>query len=125
MVSHLASIAPIKPWGSPPGFRTLPFRLRIVNLRRQARIRIAAAVELTSTPLPIISMEPWGRSSITPQCLEGLVHHGLLRPLTATEECRLPGDEDEPLPPKGYVVSFAHFHEPGFTIPAHQFLRGC
>ena len=69
-------------------------------------------------------MEPWCRSSITPQRLEGLVRCGLLRPLTAAKEWRLPGDEDEPLPPKGYVMSFAHFHERGFAIPAHPFLRG-
>ena len=69
-------------------------------------------------------MEPWCRSNIAPQCLEGLIRRGLLCPLTATEEWQLPGDEDEPLPPEGYVVSFAHFHEWGFTIPAHKFLRG-
>ena len=69
-------------------------------------------------------MESWGRSSITPQRLEGLVHCGLLRPLTAVEEWWLPGNEDEPSPPEGYVVSFAHFHERGFAIPTHKFLRG-
>ena len=69
-------------------------------------------------------MEPWGRSSITPQRLEGLICRGLLRPLTAIEEWWLPDDEDEPLPPEGYVVSFTHFHEWGFDIPAHKFLRG-
>ena len=69
-------------------------------------------------------MEPWGRSSITPQRLEGLVRRGLLRPLTATEEWQLPGEEDEPQPPEGYVVSFAHFHERGFAMPAHQFFQG-
>ena len=69
-------------------------------------------------------MELWCRSNMSPQCLEGLVHHGLLRSLTAAEEWRLPGDEDEPLSPKGYVVSFAHFHEQGFAVPTHKFLRG-
>ena len=69
-------------------------------------------------------MEPWCRSNISPQFLEGLVYHGLLHSLPATEEWWLPGDEDEPLPPEGYVVSFAQFHERGFTIPAHKFLRG-
>ena len=69
-------------------------------------------------------MEPWCRSDITLQRLEGLVHHGLLRPLTVTEEWRLPGDEDEPSPPEGYVMSFAHFHERGFTVPANKFLQG-
>ena len=69
-------------------------------------------------------MEPWCRSNISPQLLEGLVRRGLLRPLTAAEEWWLPDDEDEPLPPEGYVMSFAHFHEWGFTIPTHKFLRG-
>ena len=69
-------------------------------------------------------MELWCRSDITPQHLEGLVRRGLLCPLTAAEEWRLPSNEDEPSPPKGYVVSFAHFHELGFTIPAHKFLCG-
>ena len=69
-------------------------------------------------------MEPWCRSNITPQRLEGLVRHGLLCLLIAVEEWRLPGDEGEPSPPEGYVMSFAHFHEQGFVIPAHKFLWG-
>ena len=69
-------------------------------------------------------MEPWGRSSITPQRLEGLVRRGLLCPLIVVEEWRLHGDEDESSLPEGYVMSFAHFHERGFAIPAHKFLRG-
>ena len=69
-------------------------------------------------------MEPWCGSSITPHRLEGLVRRGLLHPLTATEEWRLPGDEDKPLLPEGYVMSFAHFDERGFTIPTHPFLQG-
>ena len=36
----------------------------------------------------------------------------------------LPGDDGEPVPPEGYVVSFAIFHERGFGVPAHRFLRG-
>ena len=68
-------------------------------------------------------MEPWCRFDITLQCLEGLVRRGLLRPLTTNEEWRLPGNEDVPSPLEGYVVSFAHFHEQGFAIPAHKFLR--
>ena len=69
-------------------------------------------------------MEPWCRSNVTLQRLEGLVHRGLLCVRTAAEEWRLPGNEDAPQPPDGYVVSFAHFHEQGFTTPAHKFLRG-
>ena len=40
------------------------------------------------------------------------------------DEWLLPGEEDMPWPPIGYVVSFAHFHERGFATPAHGFLRG-
>ena len=69
-------------------------------------------------------MEPWCRSDVTLQRLEGLVHHDLLYARTAAKEWRLPGNEDAPSPPKGYVVSFAHFHERGFTTPTHKFLRG-
>ena len=56
-------------------------------------------------------MEPWCHSEITLQRLEGLVCHGLLYAQTATEEWRLPGEEDVPSPPNGYVISFACFHE--------------
>ena len=69
-------------------------------------------------------MELWGRSGITPWCLEGLICRGLLHPLSAIGEWLLPGDESEPTPPEGYVVSFAIFHERGFAVPAHRFLRG-
>ena len=69
-------------------------------------------------------MEPWCRSDITLQHLEGLVRHGLLCARTVAEEWRLPGDEDMPSPLDGYVVSFAHFHERGFATPTHKFLRG-
>ena len=69
-------------------------------------------------------MEPWCRSDITPQRLEGLVRRGLLCTLTTAEEWRLLGNEDEPSLPERYVVSFTHFHERGFAIPAHKFLQG-
>ena len=67
-------------------------------------------------------MDPWYRSDITFQRMEGLVRCGLLYPRTA-DEWLLPGEEDLPSPPDGYVVWFAHFHEHGFTTPAHRFLR--
>ena len=69
-------------------------------------------------------MDPGYKSNISTQRLEGLVCRGLLRPLTAAEEWRLPSEEDELQPLEGYVVSFAHFHERGFAMPAHQFFRG-
>jgi hypothetical protein len=35
-----------------------------------------------------------------------------------------PASEREPNPPHGYVISFAHLHERGFTAPASRFMRG-
>ena len=66
-------------------------------------------------------MEPWCRSDITLQRLEGLIRSGLLCARTTTEEWRLPCDEDAPSPPNGYIVSFAHFHERGFATPPISF----
>ena len=68
-------------------------------------------------------MELWGRSSITPRCLEGLVRRGLLRSLSTVQEWLLPSDKGELVLPEGYVVSFAIFHEWGFAVPTHRFLR--
>ena len=56
--------------------------------------------------------------------MEGLIHHGHLHARTSAEEWLLPGNEDSPLPPDGYVVSFAHFHVRGLVTPTHKFLRG-
>ena len=69
-------------------------------------------------------MDPWCHSDITFQCMEGLVHRGLLHARTSTEEWLLPDNKGLPSPPDGYVVSFAHFHERGLATPAHKFLRG-
>ena len=69
-------------------------------------------------------MDPWCHFDITFQCMEGLVGHSLLHTWTSAEEWLLPGEEDLPSPPDGYVVSFAHFHERGFVAPAHKFLQG-
>ena len=69
-------------------------------------------------------MDPWCRSDITFQRMEGLVHRGLLHAQITVEEWLLLGEEDQPSPPDGYVVSFTHFHERRFTTPAHRFLWG-
>ena len=69
-------------------------------------------------------MDPWCRSDITSQHMEGLVHRGLLCMRTSAEEWLLPGDEDLSSSPDGYVVSFAHFHERGLMTPTYKFLRG-
>ena len=62
-------------------------------------------------------MEPWCRSEITLQRLEGLVRRGLLCAWTATEEWWLPDEQHVLSPPDGYVVSFTRFHEHGFATP--------
>jgi len=67
-------------------------------------------------------MDPWCCSDITFQRMEGLVCRGLLHARTSTEEWLLPSEENMPSPPDGYLVLFAHFHECGFTTPAHRFL---
>ena len=69
-------------------------------------------------------MDSWCCSDITFQHMEGLVRRGLLRAWTVAEEWLLPGEEDKPSPPNGYMVSFAHFHEHEFAAPTHKFLRG-
>lgn len=50
---------------------------------------------------------------------------GLLCPrsLGAHPEWLAPGDEQEPTPPAGYVVSFIPFHEQGFKGPVNCFMR--
>ena len=69
-------------------------------------------------------MDLWCCFDITFQCMEGLVHRGLLRARTSAEEWLLPSNEDSSLPSNGYMVSFAHFHERGLMTPAHKFLQG-
>ena len=81
------------------------------------------AVKFASTH-PSHSIEPWCKSNITLQRLEGLIRRGLLYARTTAEEWRLPDNEDASSPPDGYVMYFAHFHEWGFTTPARKFLRG-
>ena len=69
-------------------------------------------------------MDQWCCSDITFQRMEGLIRRDLLHARTMVEEWLLPGEEDVPSSPDGYVVSFTHFHECGFVTPAHRFLRG-
>jgi hypothetical protein len=66
-------------------------------------------------------MDLWGRSSFTENIALWLLH-----PVTnaALPEWIVLGNEDEPNPPTGYVVSFAHFHEQGFRMPASNFFHG-
>ena len=69
-------------------------------------------------------MEPWPRSDVLCVHVEGLVKKGLLYTRTTANEWIIPGGEDVPLPPDGYIVSFIPFHEQGFVTPPHRFLRG-
>ena len=56
--------------------------------------------------------------------MEGLIKKGLLCPLTQAREWIIPYSTWEPHPPAGYVVSLVPFHECGFAMPLHRFLRG-
>lgn len=50
---------------------------------------------------------------------------GLLRPHSqgAHPEWFALGDEEEPTPLAGYVVSFTSIHEQGFGVPASRFMQ--
>ena len=73
----------------------------------------------------ILPADPWVRSDVTEEKLQSLVEAGLLRPITDPDEPEwiAPGNESEPRPRDGYVVSFVVFHERGLGLPADQFMR--
>ena len=73
----------------------------------------------------ILPADPWGRSDVTEEKLQSLVEAGLLRPITDPDEPEwiAPGNESEPRPRDGYVVSFVVFHERGFGSPVDNFMR--
>ena len=73
----------------------------------------------------ILPADPWERSDVTEEKLQLLVEADLLRPITDPDEPEwiAPGDESEPRPRDGYVVSFVVFHERGFGLPADSFMR--
>ena len=56
--------------------------------------------------------------------MEVLVKRGLLHRWTDAMEWLVPGHEDAPAPPDGYVVSFVPFHERGLAVPPLPFFRG-
>ena len=70
-------------------------------------------------------MESWYRSDVTHACMEGLVKRGLLHGRTDMAEWLMPGCEEVPAPPDGYIMSFAPFHKHGFVIPLTQTFWGC
>jgi hypothetical protein len=75
------------------------------------------------TVMPPCSL--WPFSNVTTEELQGLVSEGLLHPCSVGPRPKwiAPGDEDEPTPPAGYVVSFIPFHERGFRVLASRFMR--
>jgi hypothetical protein len=64
-------------------------------------------------------MEPWCRSNILHTHMESLIQCGLLLARTEALEWIIPGNEDAPTPPDGYVISFIPFHEHGHAVPLH------
>ena len=56
--------------------------------------------------------------------MEGLVKLGLLHGRTDAVDWLVPGHEDAPAPPDGYVVSFVPFHEHRLMVPPHPFFWG-
>ena len=61
----------------------------------------------------ILLADPWERSDVTVEKLQSLVDVGLLCPITDSDEPEwiASGNESEPRPCDGYVVSFVVFHE--------------
>jgi hypothetical protein len=77
-------------------------------------------------PLVIIDPSAWERLTATLLALGQLVAGGQLAANQDGQpaEWILPSERDRvPNPPYGYVVSFIHFHERGFTAPASRFMR--
>jgi hypothetical protein len=56
--------------------------------------------------------------------MEDLVKRGLLRVRTMAMEWLIPGGEDAPAPPDGYVVAFVPFLEHGLVSPPHWLFWG-
>ena len=73
---------------------------------------------------PRLFVGAWYRSDITHRHMEGLVRRGLLPMRTEALEWLIPGDEEAPASPDGYVVSFTHFLERRPASPPSKFLRG-
>jgi len=66
-------------------------------------------------------MDSWHHFDVTYAHMDGLVKRGLLHGRTDVVEWLVPGREDAPVPPDGYVISFAPFHERGLMVPPHPF----
>jgi len=66
-------------------------------------------------------MDSWHNFDVTYACMEGLVKRGLLRGRTDAAEWLVPGREEGPAPPDGYIISFVLFHKHGLTVSPHPF----
>ena len=73
----------------------------------------------------VLQADPWGSSDVSAAMLQSLVDDGLLRPVTDPNrpEWIAPGNEPEPRPRDGYIVSFVAFHERGLGLPVDRFMR--
>jgi hypothetical protein len=49
--------------------------------------------------------------------MEGLVKKGVLHARVIGDKWLVPGNEDGPVVPNGYVISFVHFHKHGLASP--------
>jgi hypothetical protein len=63
----------------------------------------------------------WVRSAIMKKKVEKPRADGLI---AANDSIRFPSTERIPKPPSGYRVKFLAFLLRGFSLPAHEFLRG-
>ena len=69
-------------------------------------------------------MGSWYCSDVTHAHIDGLVKCGLLHGKTNIAEWLMPSWEEAPVPPDGYIVSFAPFHKRRLVIPCHPFFQG-
>jgi hypothetical protein len=56
--------------------------------------------------------------------MEALVKRRHIQARTEAHKWIMPDDEEVPMPPDGYIVSFIPFHERGLAAPSHRFFRG-
>jgi len=77
-------------------------------------------------PVRLVAADDWRPSSMTECQLLELEGEGLLRcrtSLSSPEWIAPSADHREPMPPKGYMVSFAKFHCHGLGAPPSRFMR--
>jgi len=73
----------------------------------------------------VLQADPWGLSDVSVATLQSLVNDGLLRLVVDPNrpEWIALGNEPEPRPRDGYIVSFVAFHERGLGLPVDRFMR--